>query len=191
MVRVTIGAEVSPEKKAELIRRAGAEGKNTNQLLNELVDNYLGEPAPPVNAAVSEEIDNMLNDPGTREHLKHVVGDLLNEITATKQNAIVLERRARTQAEAETAEFELPEISAEELEELVEEPEVDKCPGCGVDVERKADVQKCGSCGETLEWVDEKPAGEGGGWKKAALWLLGGGVALYVLFRLLAAGRRH
>ena len=190
----TVSAKVEPEVKGEFIKRDGAEGKNVNQVLTEFINQYIGRPSPPVNAVVSDEIDDMLNNPGKREHLKRVVGDLLNEITATRKNAIVLERRAHPQPEVEKAEFpeEEKQIDLEDLiEELAEKPETAKCPDCGELNERKANVQYCSGCGATIEW-EEEPAKEGEGWKKALIALAGGGAILYVLLKLWGAqGRRY
>lgn len=41
MVQATVGASVPSEKKARLIEAAGANGKNVNQVLNDLLDGYL------------------------------------------------------------------------------------------------------------------------------------------------------
>ena len=55
MAMTAISAKVDPALKVKLIEQAAAEGKNVNQILTELVNQYLGN--PPISAVESHKLE--------------------------------------------------------------------------------------------------------------------------------------
>ena len=88
---VIVGAQVEPEIKAKLIRRAEAEGRSVNQVLSELVTKYLGNPPlPSIDEQRKLELQGLLDDATAvfpkvldeklKEYSDEIVTDVINEI---------------------------------------------------------------------------------------------------------------
>ncbi|GAI61681.1 unnamed protein product [marine sediment metagenome] len=165
MVQATVGASVPSEKKARLIEAAGANGKNVNQVLNDLLDGYLnnhGEPKPK-ELVLTDENGNPLpvvGEPKKKPQLPRVYREpILNKLEDLPGNLRdglsakfdeILSSLGDLKRLALSIQTSLPDNNP-----YSEESEPDNCAQCGYEVRANQTAPKpkfCPGCGIEINW---------------------------------------
>lgn len=81
MGKTTVGSKIDGRKKAKLIEKADGNGKNVNQVLEELIDKYLGDELKPEETAEAKNFAPVLSElRGFKKDFEEAQGAMANDM---------------------------------------------------------------------------------------------------------------